>query len=332
MTTQPLVTVIMPVFNQVRYVAQAIESVLAQESDFSIKLVISDDSSTDGTAEICRRYANNYYDRIEFRTQKVNVGMSKNYVSLFNACYSKYIAVLEGDDFWIDKFKLKKQVSILEADRSIGVVHSNFQALLEDGTVKAGHNFVRQDFLSGNIFENLFIENRICPATVCFRRSLLRQSIDIDFLTRNPLKTIDYFLWIGMAHASKFFYLCEVTACYRIHPQSISNNASVEKFLAFVRSSEAIIDYYAKRYGVRNSLVRNAISEIYSPVVLRNVAAANYHDASVYVSKIRSRKFKFLLIKLLALPRSRPLYIAYRGFLTFGSLIKHRLIRVLMKR
>ncbi len=110
----PMVSVYMITFNHERFVAQAIESVLMQETDFPVELVIGEDCSTDGTRAICEHYSRTYPDRIRLLPSERNLGMQANARRTYQACRGKYIAHLEGDDYWTDPRKLQKQVAWLE--------------------------------------------------------------------------------------------------------------------------------------------------------------------------------------------------------------------------
>ena len=113
---QTMVSVCMVSYNHVNYIARSIESVLIQKTTFPIQLVIGEDCSNDGTADIVKYYANKYPDTIKARCNFQNMGMSSNFIKTLKECSGKYIAVLDGDDYWTDPFKLQKQVDFLESN------------------------------------------------------------------------------------------------------------------------------------------------------------------------------------------------------------------------
>ncbi len=118
MKTEPLVTVILPTHNHAPFIAQAIESILEQETEYPFDILLHDDASTDGTADICRDYAVRYPDRITLIAQTVNQYQFDRRIQshiLFPLVKAKYTAILDGDDYWCDKQKLQKQVGYLEA-------------------------------------------------------------------------------------------------------------------------------------------------------------------------------------------------------------------------
>ena len=110
---KPLVSVILIAYNQRRYIRQAIESVLAQETSFSYELLIGDDASDDGTGDIVAEYARAYPDRVRAFIRPENLGAARNAVLLLQQARGEFIASLEGDDYWIDPQKLEKQAAFL---------------------------------------------------------------------------------------------------------------------------------------------------------------------------------------------------------------------------
>ncbi len=96
------------------YVAQALDSILEQETDYSFEIVICDDCSQDRTWEIITEYANKYPDLIRAKRNEVNLGLTKNVLSAKMMCSGKYIVNLSGDDYWIDKHKIQMQADFLE--------------------------------------------------------------------------------------------------------------------------------------------------------------------------------------------------------------------------
>lgn len=112
---EPLVSVLMLAYNHEEYIAQAIESILAQQCGFPLELIIGEDCSTDGTASICQAYQAERAERIRVITSAANVGMHRNFARLWHRARGRYVALCEGDDYWTDPRKLAKQVAMLEA-------------------------------------------------------------------------------------------------------------------------------------------------------------------------------------------------------------------------
>ncbi len=116
------VSVVMITYFSEKTVAKAIDSVLMQKTSYSYEIVISDDASGDNTQNIIREYEQKYPDIVKLHVNKENVGLSmNNYLARCN-CKGRYIAVLDGDDYWIDDQKIQWQVDYLEKNRDIFAV------------------------------------------------------------------------------------------------------------------------------------------------------------------------------------------------------------------
>lgn len=126
----PTVAVYMVTYNHEQYIDQAIESVVLQKTSFPIRLFIGEDCSTDNTRAICQKWKENHPDKITLLESKTNLGINENATRVFQACVNsgaKYIALLEGDDFWTDTGKLEKQVYLLNTHpEAAGSFHNSF--------------------------------------------------------------------------------------------------------------------------------------------------------------------------------------------------------------
>ena len=153
--TVPLVSVRVATYNQEKYIAQCIEGVLMQKTDFPVEIIIGEDCSTDRTREIVLKYRDQNADRIKAILPDQNQGPSLNTMRIQQACQGKYHAMCEGDDYWIDPTKLQKQVDFMEA-------HPDFSLC----------------------FHNAFILNEATAATRLFFESSPKESLEFDAVCR----------------------------------------------------------------------------------------------------------------------------------------------------
>jgi glycosyltransferase involved in cell wall biosynthesis len=114
--TTPDISVCIVTYNQEEYIERAISGALMQRTNVPHEILISDDHSTDGTLRICREYKQKYPDIIRLIKQPNNLGCGLNWASALAACRGKYIALCEGDDYFIDHHKLERQRSFMEAN------------------------------------------------------------------------------------------------------------------------------------------------------------------------------------------------------------------------
>ena len=113
-----LVSICCITYNHEPYIRDAIEGFLMQKTDFPFEVLIHDDASTDGTADIIREYETKYPDIIKpiYQTEnQYSKGIKISATYNYPRAKGKYIALCEGDDYWIDPYKLQKQVDFLEA-------------------------------------------------------------------------------------------------------------------------------------------------------------------------------------------------------------------------
>ena len=103
--SKPLVSIVCIVYNHEKFLSQAIESFLIQETDFPFELVVGEDRSTDNSLKVIQSYIRKYPNIIRIITSKNNVGMQKNFLRTMDVSQGKYIALCEGDDYWCDKDK-----------------------------------------------------------------------------------------------------------------------------------------------------------------------------------------------------------------------------------
>ncbi len=123
------VSVIVPVYNHERYVAKALDSILAQRTHYTYEILIGEDCSTDGSRAIVEEYAKAHPEIIKAFCREKNMGATRNGYDLYMKTQGRYIALLEGDDYWCHEEKLDRQISFLDSHSGyIGVAH-NFQEI-----------------------------------------------------------------------------------------------------------------------------------------------------------------------------------------------------------
>lgn len=120
----PMVSVICLSYNHAPYLRQALDSILVQEVDFAVEILVGEDCSPDDSREILREYEKKYPERFRMFYRETNMGTTRNLHDLLIHAKGRYIAFLETDDYWNDPQKLKKQVDFLESHSEyIGCAH-----------------------------------------------------------------------------------------------------------------------------------------------------------------------------------------------------------------
>ncbi len=244
-SNRPLVSIICTCYNHEKYILQAIEGFLMQKTDFPFEIIIHDDASTDNSKEIIKEYEEKYPE-LFFNIYQIENQYSKGveYVTkvVFQAAQGKYIAFCEGDDYWIDPYKLQKQVDILEYDYSIGMVHTSCKFWDEKKEIFLTPFLVNSKNIKYS-FSRIFLGTIISTCTTMFRRSLLVNMEDIP--------PGDISLWLFIALKSKVIGMPDVTGVYRkIESKSASKwNDNFER-IKVLENWVKIQTYYYINYDV----------------------------------------------------------------------------------
>jgi len=216
------VSIFLLTYNQEQFIAQTINSILMQKTNFNFQIVIGEDCSADATRSICKTFAEKYSNKIKLLPAlEKNIGLIANYMRTIKACEGKYIAICDGDDYWIDENKLQKQVSFLEDNPNYSIVYSKLKKLFPDGTFKES---IQRKLKQAGDFDDLVFENVIPSVTVLFRN---RQNISAvpTWITNFPYGDWPTYLWI-LKDGGKIHFMDEITAVYRMH---IGVSAQVRK-------------------------------------------------------------------------------------------------------
>lgn len=254
--TTPLVTINCCTYNQSKYIKKCLDGFVMQKTTFKFKAIVHDDASTDGTTDIVREYAEKYPDIIEPIIEKENV-FSKRDGSLDRimnkACNGKYVAFCEGDDYWIDPYKLQKQVDYMESHPDCVLCYSDFYKA-EDGIfdyrVGNTQRYRKQNRNIPNSLEKLFyriLEGSIDAQTMTmlYRRS----SFDSIIPNKHTFMMGDIPLLLDLSQMGKLHYIDEPQAVYNIHQGSACRTP--ETRLRFSLSSYEMRVYYCEKYGYK---------------------------------------------------------------------------------
>lgn len=126
-------TIIMPSWNKEKYIAEALDSVFAQEVSFAYEIVVSDDHSTDRTLEIVAEYERQHPGVIRVLRSDENLKLFRNVRRAYEICKTPYFCVLDPDDYWTDVRHLQKAVDFLARNRKFTIYCAGIEMLYSDG-------------------------------------------------------------------------------------------------------------------------------------------------------------------------------------------------------
>lgn len=305
---KPIISIAIPVYNHELYIAKAIESVLMQKTSFAIEIIIGDDCSTDKTREILIDFKEKHPDKIKLILAEQNQGVLKNTIDIYNNCTGKYIAILDGDDYWTNENKLQKQINFLEENEEYkGCFHDTMIiSEQEEGTTKQNQyhtefkyysqfNKYSTDFYSYNI-----IERNIIPTS----SFVFRNTIDLNLFFKKFADLQLSLLWamqIFIVGRGKLRYFNEAWSVYNDHPKGVSKAQSLNTFKL---SNIKVLKRYAKEKDfkyLRNSIYKTITNE-YRQILLnpqnKKSKKSFYYKTIFQYGKYYLKTFAFELFNL----------------------------------
>lgn len=225
---KPLLSIACLTFNHKDYITQTVQSFMHQKADFDFEIVIGDGGSNDGNREQLLLLQKQFgEEKIKLLFPDVDPGIGGMLNQIFLACSGKYIAICEGDDYWVDVHKSQRQVDFLEDHQDYSLIHSeigfvNMQGVNIEPT--QAHPDIVAKRKSGVVFDDLFTNgNFIYTPTVCFRAKDLNKK----FLEKaDTWYLFDIWYWLHLAYQGKFHFEKCITADYRRHPEGVTQNMS----------------------------------------------------------------------------------------------------------
>jgi glycosyltransferase involved in cell wall biosynthesis len=298
----PQISVLLLTYNHEKYISQAINSVLNQITNFGYEILIGDDCSTDKTSEIVEEFAEKNQAKIKLIRSKENVGSIQNEKRLFEAAKGKYIAFLEGDDFWTDPYKLQKQFDFLESNPEYGLVHGDVNHYNEKEN-KTYFSYNRSNGIKisdGMIFEKIIIPSHIIKTmTTCFRRDLVERFFDYNVAIERSWALTDLPLWIDISKHSKVKYFDEVLATYRLRLESASRSSELIKQFKFQESVFDVFDHYTQKYHCSKEIVKAIDKYKFAKSLRYSLILNNIEIIKKYFIKSGNISLKKKLVKII---------------------------------
>lgn len=305
-TQLPLVSICSITYNHEPYIRQCLDGFLMQKTNFKYEIIIHDDASTDGTAEVIKEYAEKYPNLIIpiFQTEnQYSKGLRGFYARfIYPIAKGKYIAICEGDDYWTDPYKLQKQVDFLEANLEYGLVYTDYSRLNKD-------NLEYACILNGktrkiNSYEEMLqYAGFIVPCSWLFRKSIYERLDKIENVVDGS-----FVLALGFFMKSKIAFINEVTCVYRFLPESASHSRFLEKSYKYVKGILFIQEFFFHKYGNVTYSIYDLLANNYMLIFPKAIALGDKE----MVNKIRS-----LLIHRLTIKRFLLIVLSYLPIMSY---------------
>ena len=263
--SNPKVSVAIITYNHEKYLVEAIESVLAQKTNFDFEIVIGEDCSKDNTLNICLEYQKKYPDKIKVLASENNTDRHKNIRRTYKACQGDYIAQLDGDDFWTNPHKLQKQIDFLDKHPDFAICFHNVYVKFEENTSnqcaydfglysptrwssrllnsKKGPYPLTKDVLT---MDDLVVQGTfVATSSAVFRNHMIRLPKWFD-----QVYSDDYALFLLLAEHGKLKFIDEVMSVYRVHPENVAcvMQGTLAKHRMLVHQNKLFMKHFDPKY------------------------------------------------------------------------------------
>lgn len=266
-SSPPTVSVCMITYNHEKYIVKAIESIISQKTTLPFELIIGDDCSSDNTRFICLDYQERYPEIVRVNVSEKNLGMTPNLLYTLKSCKGKYIALCEGDDYWVDQYKLEKQVKLMEENQNCSFsVHPCFLHKSDNNKnytafYKGSHiiKFDAQDVLA--------VAGQFAPSASYIMRGDVIENLPSWF---SSLPIGDFFLEMNSLKYGFGLYMPDVMSAYRVFSVGswsdrmrkdngklmIDSDERMLKYLGYLEEDESfsMFDFSSKKSAALTSI------------------------------------------------------------------------------
>lgn len=257
--SKPLVSIRCLVYNHEPYLRKCLDGFVMQKTDFAFEAIVHDDASTDNSAAIIREYAEKYPDIIKpiYETENQYSKKDGSLRNIMNAaCNGKYIALCEGDDYWIDSLKLKKQVDFMES-------HPDFMLCGTNGLIVWENQIQRPSYFNNEIqseevsLKDLTSKWFFPTASLFYRREVFENYPEWT----KDIYSGDLTLVLIAKYFGKIYYLSDYTCVYRKGLKDSASAIADKSRLYVLQQHKMLYNYYAE---FTNGKYSNELKEIIS--------------------------------------------------------------------
>lgn len=261
------VSVLTVTYNHNRYIEDCIKSVINQKTNFKVRHIIVDHCSTDGTNEIISKYANKYSHIQPVLLSKRIQGL--NIWGLLNRCRTKYAALCDGDDYFIDDYKLQKQIDYLEKNTECTICAHPVKIIYEEENnreeIYPQASMLDKGYNAKYDIEVLFKSNILQTNSVVYK---WRFTSGLPEWFNNNICPGDWYWHLLHAELGKIGYMSDIMSVYRRHKKAIYNNSNKYPLLhrkkhglAELATYKTVNEHFKGKYIDKISRLTNGVFE-----------------------------------------------------------------------
>lgn len=224
---KPAVSIVCTNYNKGAWIGEAIESFLAQKTDFDFEIILIDDKSTDDSILIMQSYAERFPDKIRLFKNEKNLGITRTWKKICLEACGKYIARCDGDDFWPDGNKLQKQFDLLEKNVDSKWCNTDFDIVNKNGEITERSAFLNEKIEMVDSFEKMLATRGFTMASTWLVEADLMRAVNGAV----PDSAIDdtFNIQLELFLRTKLTHLPESMVAYRVNEGSDSRPDDAEK-------------------------------------------------------------------------------------------------------
>lgn len=298
---EKLLTINVITYNHAQYISQCLNSILAQKTDFDFVIRIFDDCSTDGTTEICRQYAKDYPDKIEFYPTEQNLGVTENPKRSYKDIKTKYYMYIEGDDFCCGTNKFQKQIEILEKHPDcVFCAHNTY-----NGSLNRCYPGLSEGVYSAeDVIESKALFVIHLPSRIVRTSAIPNKEPELYYYLLDSTQM--YMLF----EKGNLYFIDDTMTAYRIHANGFwSGNTLANRFNFVWDNFMFCNDYFKSKY--EKNIFKHIITDLsiayeqkYTPEFPTNGVFENKLSIKSIIKKIKHYILPPLVIDILNIPRN----------------------------
>lgn len=240
-----LISTIIPSYNRANTVGETIESIIAQEVDADMEIVIGDDCSTDNAREVLLAYKEKYPDIIRLIFHEHNVGLGANWATCVKACRGKYICNCDNDDYWHNPHKLQIQLDFMESHPESNICITNHREYNRTtGEIKE----CKADIDHIDVQQSMWGKSYFCNATIMYRADFLKAHLDLDEFIKRRFTLQDWPAWVILGAYTDIDELPDSTATWCLETTSITRPDSVARLARRMAGDKEVCRYLGELF------------------------------------------------------------------------------------
>lgn len=298
----PKVVIKCTTYNHEPYIRKCLDGFVNQRTNFSFVAIVHDDASNDGTTQIVRDYAKKYPDMIypiyeeENQWSKHDGTINSILNEVIEKLSPKYVAICEGDDYWVDPLKLQKQVDVMDADDGISMCYTRNKCF----SVKK-NQFSNTRGTACVDFRTFLLYDETITLTVLIRNDLHKKYFEEIKPNQKGWLMGDTPLWLWLAKNGRIKPLDDITAVYNAHPGSSSRSGAYKKQERFNKSALDIRLFFIEKYNDCKDLIPYLYDKYYRANMSDAYDFGEFTETVKNFYKIKKKKKNdyFVMIKLL---------------------------------